>query len=63
MRKIDAPTYFEMTHDEILDEAEQWLNLTPEELNSTPIWQLEVMLNEAYEEAASEAHTRSFYSY
>jgi len=63
MTLLDSPTYFEMTQDEILDEAEQWLNLSPDELNSTPIWQLEVMLNEHYSEAASEAHSRSFYSF
>jgi len=63
MTLLDSPSYLELTQDEILDEAEKWLNLTPDELNSTPIYMLEVMLNQAYEEAAAEANDRSFYSF
>ena len=60
---IDSPSYLELTQDEILDEAEKWLNLTPDELNSTPIYMLELMLNDHYSESAAEQFTADFYSY
>jgi len=63
MTLLDSPTYFEMTQDEILDQAEQYLNLSPDELNSTPIYMLELMLNDHYSESAAEQFTADFYSY
>lgn len=59
----DSPDFNSLTEAELLDACQDVLGLTDEELETLPLFQLEAVLNQAYEEAASEANLRDFYTY
>jgi hypothetical protein len=59
----DSPDFFSMTTEELLGACQDVLGLTDEELEATPEFQLEAMLEQAYSEAQAEANLRDFYTY
>lgn len=59
----DSPDFFAMSTEELLDACQDVLGLTDDELESTPEFQLEAMLEQAYSEAQAEANLRDFYTY
>lgn len=59
----DSPDFFSMTTEELLEACQDVLGLTDEELEATPEFQLEAMLEQAYVEAQAEANLRDFYTY
>ena len=59
----DSPDFDSLTQEELLDACQDVLGLTDDELENTPLFQLEAMLDQAYSEAQAEANLREFYTY
>lgn len=59
----DSPDFDSLTQEELFDACQDVLGLTDDELENTPLFQLEAMLDQAYSEAQAEANLREFYTY
>ena len=59
----DSPNLESLTQQELLDACQDVLGMTDDELETTPLFALESMLNQAYSEAQAEANLRDFYTY
>ena len=59
----DSPDFDSLTQQELLDACQDVLGLTDDELETTPLFALESMLDQAYSEARAEANLRDFYTY
>ena len=59
----DSPDFDSLTEAELLDACQDVLGLTDDELETTPLFALEAMLDQAYSEAQAEANLRDFYTY
>jgi hypothetical protein len=59
----DSPDFYSLSTEELFDACQDVLGLTDKELETTPEFQLEAMLEQAYAEAQAEANLRDFYTY